>query len=103
MLLGDVIAGFEDEASGSEALLTPDDLALTAGIVAAAADRHVTPGELAMQSVGQFVNGASDEEWLTLVGLMSRADNPGPSPPATSLPATSLPATWFVEYLGAPP
>jgi|GraSoiStandDraft_4_1057263.scaffolds.fasta_scaffold176699_2 hypothetical protein len=77
MLLGDVIASFEDEASTSEALLTLDDLALTAGIVAAAAEQNVTPGELAMQSVGQFVNGASDEEWLTLVGLMSRADNPG--------------------------
>ena len=30
-----------------------------------------------MQSVGLFVDGASDERWLTLIGLMSRADNPG--------------------------
>jgi hypothetical protein len=25
----------------------------------------------------RFVNGASDEEWLTLIGQMSRAENPG--------------------------
>ena len=77
MLLGDVIASFEDEASASEALLALDDLALTADIMAAASTEHVTPGELAMRAVGEFVNGASDEDWLTLIGLMSRVDNPG--------------------------
>ena len=77
MLLGDLIANFEDPALASEALRQLDDLSLTAGIVAAAASENVTPGEFAMQSVGQFVNGASNEEWLTLIGLMARADNPG--------------------------
>jgi hypothetical protein len=27
--------------------------------------------------VGRFVDGASDEEWLKLIGLMSKTDNPG--------------------------
>ena len=77
MLLGDVIARFEDEAFANETLFALDDLSLTARVVALAAETNVSAGELAMQSVGQFVNGASDEEWLTLIGLMSRADNPG--------------------------
>lgn len=77
MLLGDVIAGFQDPVFAGEALLALDDLVLTARIAAAAAEEDITPGEFAMQSVGNFVNRANDEEWLTLVGQMSRADNPG--------------------------
>jgi hypothetical protein len=77
MLLGDVIARFEDEAFVNETLFTLDDLALTAQVIALAAEDNVSTGEFAMQSVGQFVNGASDEEWLSLIGQMSRAENPG--------------------------
>ena len=77
MLLGDVIARFEDEAFANETLFALDDLALTARVVALAAETSMSTGGFAAQSVGQFVNGASDEEWLTLIGLMSRADNPG--------------------------
>ncbi len=77
MLLGNVIASFQDPALAGEALLALDDLVLAARIAAAAAEEAITPGEFAMQSVGHFVNRANDEEWLTLVGQMSRADNPG--------------------------
>ena len=77
MQLGDVIARFEDEAFINETLLALDDLALTARIAASAAENSVPTGKFAAHAVGQFVNGASDEEWLTLIGLMSRADNPG--------------------------
>ena len=77
MQLGDVFAKFEDEAFVNETLVALDDLALTARVFTSAAENNVSAGEFAAQSVGQFVNGASDEEWLTLIGLMSRADNPG--------------------------
>jgi hypothetical protein len=77
MLLGDIIASFQDEVVISETLFSLGDLALTARLVALAAENNVSTGELAMQSVDRFVNGASDEEWLTLIGQMSRSDNPG--------------------------
>lgn len=77
MLLGDVIARFEDPAFADEALLAIDDLVLTARIAAAAAAEGVTPGEFAVQCIGRFVNAANDAEWLSLVGLISRADDPG--------------------------
>ncbi len=77
MLLGDVIARFEDEAFVNETLIALDDLALTARVFTLAAENNVSAGDLAAQSVGRFVNGASDEEWLMLIGRMSRADNPG--------------------------
>ena len=77
MLLGDIIARFGDEAFVSETLVALDDLALAARIAGVAAENNMSAGELAMQSIGRFVNGASDEEWRTLIGQMSRADNPG--------------------------
>jgi hypothetical protein len=77
MLLGDVIAKFEDEAFVNETLLSLNNLALVAQVVAAAADNNISPGEFAMQSIGRFVNAASEEEWLTLTGLMSRVGSPG--------------------------
>jgi hypothetical protein len=43
----------------------------------AAAGAALPPGEYVIRSVGRFVQSASDEEWLTLVGLMSRAGDPG--------------------------
>lgn len=77
MLLGDIIACFQDEAVINETLFSLGDLALTARFVALAAESNISTGELAMQSVGRFVNSASDEEWLALLGQMSRSDNPG--------------------------
>src|SRR3954470_2362538 len=77
MQLGEVMAKFEDEAFVNETLFALDDLALTSRVLASAAETNVSAGEFAAQSVGRFVNGASDEEWLTLIGLMSRADDPG--------------------------
>ena len=76
MLLGDMIAKFEDEAFVNETLIALDDLALTARVFALAAEHNVSASEFAAESVGKFVNGASDEEWVTLIGQMSRADNP---------------------------
>jgi hypothetical protein len=77
MLLGDIIASFQDEAGINETPFSLGDLALTARLVALATESNVSTGELAIQSVGRFVNGASDEEWLALLGQMSRSDNPG--------------------------
>jgi hypothetical protein len=77
MLLGEVIARFDDEAAASEALLSLGDLALMLRVNARAAEQHITAGQLAMQAVGDFVSSASDEDWLTLVGQMSRVNDPG--------------------------
>ena len=77
MLVGDLIERFQDETLAGEALFALGDLALTACIVALAAKSNLSAGELAVQSIGHFVNAATDEEWLTLIGSMSRADDPG--------------------------
>jgi hypothetical protein len=45
--------------------------------VSLAAEQNLSPGELASDAVGAFISRASDEDWLTLVGQMARAENPG--------------------------
>jgi hypothetical protein len=77
MLVGELIARFRDETVASQTLISLGNLALTARVVSLAAESGVSPGEFAVQAVGQFVNAASDEDWLTLLGKMSRADDPG--------------------------
>jgi len=76
-MLGDLLANLADEATVPEALarLGQGDL------VAAARARAVTDGlDLAAfvtQAVRRYINGASDEEWITLMGLLNRAPDPG--------------------------
>ena len=77
MVLGDLIARFRDEAVASETLLSLGDLALTARVVACAAQSNTSTGQLAAQAVRRFADSASDDEWATLLGRLSRADDPG--------------------------
>ena len=77
MLLGDLINRFQDEAVASETLLSLGDLALIARLVARATESNMSAGELAAEAVGRFVKAASDDQWLTLLGRMSRVNDPG--------------------------
>jgi hypothetical protein len=77
MLMGDIIARFEDEVAANETLLALGDLALTLRVTTLAAENNVSVGQFAMQAVGHFVNGAGDGDWLTLIGQMSLAEDPG--------------------------
>jgi hypothetical protein len=79
MLLADVIARFDDEAFAGETLFALDDLALTARVATLAAENNVSAGEFVRESVGRFANGASDEQWLTLIGQMSPRRKSRPS------------------------
>jgi len=77
MLIGDLIARLQEEAVASETLFSLGDLALTARLVTRAAESNTSAGELAAQAVRRFADGASDDEWVTLLGRISRADDPG--------------------------
>ena len=77
MLLGDIIARLEDDAVADEALISLGDLALAARVAAAASQEALTRGEFVATCVGQFAAHSSDEQWLTVLGQMGRAEDPG--------------------------
>lgn len=77
MLLGDVLARFDDETVAAETILRLGDLRLVAMLRERAEAEGQTLGDFAAGAVRRFAGEASDERWLTLMGAMARADDPG--------------------------
>ena len=77
MLLGDVLAQFNDEGLAAEMLLRLDDLGLVARLKEQADAQGRALGEFAASSVRHYAANASDEEWVTLMAALGRAGDPG--------------------------
>lgn len=77
MLLGDLLARFDDEAVAAEALASLDDLPLVARVREAAAAESVTAGEFAAVAVQRFSSEADDEAWVTAIGQIGQSKQPG--------------------------
>lgn len=77
MLLGDLIARFDDETLAAETLHSLEDLALAARVQDESARQGLTLGEFASMAVRMFADTASDEEWVTAIGQMARTPEPG--------------------------
>ena len=76
-MLGDILAGLTDEATAVETILGSGDLALLAAAKQLAATEGLDLAACVVQTVKQYTHEASDEEWVTLMGLMNRASDPG--------------------------
>jgi hypothetical protein len=92
MLLGDLLASFDDETVASEAILRLGDLSLLASVRARAEAEGETLGAYAVSAVRHFAAEASDETWISLMGALARAEDPGAVCLKQAL-AHSLPAT----------
>lgn len=77
MLLGDIIAALDDEVVAMQALVDLEDLALLAAVETAAAGEGLTVGGFAARAVQIFAGGASDDDWVSLIGTIGRAEDPG--------------------------
>lgn len=77
MLLGDLIARFDTPSFAEETLLALGDISLLARVRAQADADGETLGEFAQSAVRRFATEASDEDWVTLLGALSRAADPG--------------------------
>jgi hypothetical protein len=77
MLLGDVLARFDDEAVAAEAILALGDLALIAKLRNRAEAAGQSLGDYAASTVRCYAASAPDEEWITLMGALGRAEDPG--------------------------
>jgi hypothetical protein len=77
MQLGEIIKGFAEEDSVSEALLACNDIVLLARVGEAAGRYEETVGEYAAGAVRRFANLAVSEDWLGLMNVIERANDPG--------------------------
>ena len=77
MQLGEIIRTFSDDAAANEALLALDDIVLFAQVKRAAEHFEETTGEYAAGSVRRFAILASSEDWLGLMNIIERANDPG--------------------------
>ena len=77
MLLGDLLARFETPSFAEETVLALGDLALLARMQAQADAEGQGLGAFAQDAMRRFAAGATDEEWVTLLGALARASDPG--------------------------
>jgi hypothetical protein len=76
MMLGDLLARFGDEAVAADAILSLGDLGMVAVLREHAEAEGVGLGAFAARAVRRYA-GASDEEWIALLGELARSDDPG--------------------------
>jgi hypothetical protein len=77
VLLGDFLARFDDEAFAAETIMGLGDIALIARLQKNADANDQSLGAYAASAVRRFANDSSDEEWITLMGTLSKAQDPG--------------------------
>jgi hypothetical protein len=77
MLLGDILARLSDETAAVEAILRSGDLTLLAAAKERAVGDGLDLGTCVTRIVQRYTHEASDEEWVTLMGMLNRSPNPG--------------------------
>lgn len=77
MQLGEIIRNFSDEAPATEALLACSDIVLFARVNETADRYEESVGEYAAGAVRRFANLAGSEDWLGLMNVLERPEDPG--------------------------
>jgi post-segregation antitoxin (ccd killing protein) len=76
-VLGDILAKLTDETSAVKALLDAGDLTLLSKVRERAAADGINLSACVTQTVQHYALQASDEEWLTLIGMLNSSRDPG--------------------------
>jgi hypothetical protein len=76
-MLGDLLARLTDETAAVETLLQLGDLTFLETARAKAAAAEIDLASYVTQTVQRYAATASDEEWVTLMGLLNRSPDPG--------------------------
>lgn len=77
MMLGDVLARLNDEGEAAEIIVGVGDLRLLAAMRERAEFEGLDLAAYARAAIQRYAAEASDEEWITLLGLIGRAGDPG--------------------------
>lgn len=76
MLLGDLMARFATEDGAAAVLQAFGDPILAARIDEAATPDSLSRGEFIINAIGHFACGASNDDWVCLIGNMGKTDDP---------------------------
>lgn len=76
-MLGDILARLTDETTAIETILGTGDLPLLAAVQERAAAEGVDLATYVAEKVRGYTSQASDEEWVTVMGLLNRSQDPG--------------------------
>jgi len=76
-MLGDILARVTDETAAVETILGAGDLALLAAVRERASAEGVGLADCVAQTVQRYTAQASDEEWVTLMSMLNRSQDPG--------------------------
>lgn len=76
MLLADILKSFSDESIAAEYLLSLGDIPLVLKLRERASADGEALGEYVSAAVQRYASQASEEEWITLLGQISRTDDP---------------------------
>jgi hypothetical protein len=76
-MLGDLLASLTDETTAVETLLQLGDLTLLETARGKAAAEGIELAACVTQTVQRYASTASDEEWITLMGMLNRSQDPG--------------------------
>jgi hypothetical protein len=77
MMLGELLAQFDDEAAAAEIVCGLCDFALLARLRSLADAAGQPLGAYAGDAVRRYIAAADDAEWITLLGTLQRAADPG--------------------------
>jgi hypothetical protein len=77
IMLGDLLASLTDDTTALETILSVGDLKVLAAAPELAAADGLDLAIYVTQAVQRYTSEASDEEWVTLMGLLNRSQDPG--------------------------
>ena len=77
MLLGALLEKLNDQAFAVEAVLSLGDLGLLMRVEKMAAENNLDVGEVVSQSVHNFTAHADADQWVQLMSVINRSDDPG--------------------------
>jgi len=77
MILGDILKRVSDDGEATEIILGAGDLRMLAAMKERAQAAGLDLASFAKAAVVRYAAQASDEEWITLMGLIGRTSDPG--------------------------
>ena|SRR5262245_40798008 len=77
MLLGDILSRLENDGEATEVILGAGDLRLLAAMRQRAEAEGLDLAAYAKAALQRYAAEASDEEWVTMMGQIGRAADPG--------------------------